>query len=51
MFNAAAGGWTSAWSSGLHVPEVNRLLTEFEPMQAMMKKMKRMDGMKGVLKF
>ncbi len=49
-----------AAGSGVHVQEVNRLLKEFEQMQAMMKKMKgsgmmkmmkRMGGMKGMPKF
>ncbi len=48
-----------AAGAGVHVPEVNRLLKEFEQMQAMMKKMKggglmkmmkRMGGMKGLPK-
>jgi len=46
-----------AAGAGVHVQEVNRLLNEFEQMQAMMKKMKggglmkmmkRMGGMKGL---
>ena len=48
-----------AAGSGVHVQEVNRMLKEFEQMQAMMKKMsgsgmmkmmKRMGGMKGMPK-